>query len=112
MPKRDNTHIQDKVVELLEKGYGRVSICDKIGISLQSLINWENKNVDFLERTKKAQLQGMLKRKEAAENAVLKAFEKSWQSAAWYLERKHSDEYGKQITVSGVEEIKERLIIE
>lgn len=112
MLKKNNENIKNNIIELLEKGYGRLTACDKTGISIQSLINWENKDIEFLELTKKAQAQGLQKRKEAAENAVLKAFEKSWQSAAWYLERKHSDEYGKQVIISGAEEIKERLIIE
>jgi hypothetical protein len=32
---------------------------------------------------------------------ILKAAEKSWQAAAWYLERKKPDEYGQRTRIAG-----------
>ena len=89
------------------------TICDKIqqgitakeasitsGITEQTFYNWiqkgkeakSGKYFEFFESIKKAEAE----LKASYEKIVKDAGEKTWTAAAWYLERKYPDEYGKK----------------
>lgn len=87
--KRDKYHI-DKIFESLQNGDGRVRACKNAGISYQCFINWCD-DVEFFELIKKAENTGNDKIKDICKRRIIE--DKSWQSAAWWLERNFKNEY-------------------
>lgn len=100
--KRNNKEILNKIIEGIEKGNGRVSICKQVGIHYSTFLDWIDEdsprfNSAFSENIKKAENIGSIKLKEICENVILKtatdADKPIWQAAAWLLERKYPQEY-------------------
>jgi len=86
-----NEHTIKKLIDALGNGEGRIRACKIANIDHQTLVNWERKYLDFLERIKKAEDDGNIKIKDLSKRKVIE--DKSWQSGAWWLERKYSDEF-------------------
>ena len=63
------------------------------GITYETFRTWENEKSVFSVALKKAEAEC----KAARIATVLKASEKSWQAAAWWLERRCPDEYGRMV---------------
>lgn len=87
----------NEIVKHLETGMGRVDSCILAGISYETFTEWMKKP-EFSEAIKKAETRNKQR------NAVIvqKAAEKSWQAAAWWLERKYRDEFAKRDEITGV----------
>lgn len=85
----------DKVVNTLADGQGRVIACKTANINYQTFLNWLNDEtkIEFLEAVKKAEEVGNDRLKDLAKRAIIANFTKSWQSAAWWLERNHPKEF-------------------
>lgn len=100
--KRGNVAIQNKIVEVIQKGLGRIQACKAAKLNYQTFLNWLNPehpnfDLDFLETIKKAESEGLQTIKETCESVILKAATRenvpAWQAAAWMLERKFKNEY-------------------
>lgn len=78
----------DEISKYLEEGMNRVDACILAGVSYQTFLNWMEK-FEFLESIKRAETK--FKNKNIA--IIQKAAVKSWQAAAWLMERKYSDEF-------------------
>jgi len=100
--KRGNIAIQNKIVEVIQKGLGRIQACKAAKLNYQTFLNWLNPehpnfDLDFLETIKKAESEGLQTIKETCESVILKAATRenvpAWQAAAWMLERKFKNEY-------------------
>ena len=74
----------------LETGNNRTDSCVLAGISRDTLYEWIKTKPDISDAIKKAEL---ICKKNHIEN-IQKASIKSWQASAWWLERKHHEEFG------------------
>ena len=93
--------LQEKVCDVIRKGNYIEVACGYVGINAATYYNWMKKGraeksgkfLDFLNAVKKAE--------ESAEvmylDEIRKASSTSWQAAAWYLERKYPDRWGRKL---------------
>jgi hypothetical protein len=77
----------------LKKGCSYKDACAMEGISYETFRTWEKEKSVFSVALKKAEAEC----KAARIATVLKASEKSWQAAAWWLERRCPEEYGRNL---------------
>lgn len=82
--------IMASVCEVLEAGGSRNDAADMTGIAASTLHNALERDADFSERVKKAEVRGKLRHLEAIANSD------AWQASAWFLERKYPDEYARR----------------
>lgn len=95
--------LADEIVKSIEAGASNKDAATLNGVSEETFYKWSRENLadgtpnpeyhpEFPESLKKAET----KRKVAMVNRVLTAASRSWQAAAWYLERRYNDEYGRK----------------
>jgi type IV secretory pathway TrbF-like protein len=93
--------IEADIVELIKAGNYVDHACSTVGIHKSTYYDWlakakastrYNKYVRFSDAVEKAQ--GWSIARDVA--IITKASEKYWQAAAWKLERKHPDRFGRQ----------------
>ena len=65
------------------------------GISEDTLSNWKKDNSDFSEEIRKKEIE----HKRKLIQIIEKAAERSWQAAAWRLERKYKEEFSSQKSI-------------
>jgi hypothetical protein len=92
-PKKYNEETVNIIIEILSEGRGRVAAVKEAGITYHTFINWME-DVQFLQRIKKAEFIGYDRIKQSQIDKVIN--DKNWTSAAWWLERKYPDEFGKR----------------
>lgn len=83
----------DKITQAIRLGATYKLACDYAGISEDTFANWKRLHSDFSEAIKTAEggaVVGWLAKIEKA------ATEGNWQAAAWKLERRYPEMYGKQ----------------
>jgi hypothetical protein len=104
-------HITNKIFDALADGQGRVRACKIAGISYDTLLDWLSKYTEFSEALKKAEDCGNDKIKDICKRRIIE--DKSWQSAAWWLERNYPNEYRdrKDITTNGKDINKPQIIV-
>jgi len=89
------------LVDLLERGKGRVEACKVVDISYQTFLTWlsDPEKPEFLEAIKIAESKKWEYIKETCEKSVLTAATsgQTWLAAAWILERRYSELYGKRL---------------
>lgn len=94
--KKYNKETVDIFIECLDNGSGRVNAAKAANISYQCFLNWmkDETKSDFQELVKNSEYCGKDQNKENCKQKILK--DPSWQSAAWWLERNHPEEFGKR----------------
>ena len=98
-PRTDMSAPQDaarvrKICDAIALGATPALACKYAGISNSMYNNWRNAYPDFVEQLREAEGRGMmgwLLKIEAAANAG------AWQAAAWKLERRYPETYGRQV---------------
>lgn len=99
-PTKLNDEIQARIVAFLGAGAYIETAAAAAGVSKQTLYNWlhrgadgERRYVGFLDAVERAQSEADLRDlktiREAAQNGV-------WQAAAWRLERRHPEQWGRR----------------
>lgn len=83
--------MQAALCKWLKKGCNYKDACAMEGISYETFRTWEKEKSVFSVALKKAEAEC----KVARIATILKASDKSWQAAAWWLERRCPDEYGR-----------------
>ena len=83
--------MQASLCAWLKKGCSYKDACAMEGISYETFRTWQTEKPVFSVALKKAEAEC----KVARIQTILKASEKSWQAAAWWLERRCPDEYGR-----------------
>jgi len=83
--------ITDEIAKHLEGGTGRVDACTLAGLTFETFNQWmkDPRKPEFSESIKKAEA----KCKQRNIQLIQKAALDTWQAAAWWLERKHRDEF-------------------
>lgn len=81
--------ITDEICSYLSAGNTQRDSAALAGISEETYYTWQETHFEFSEAVKKAEY-----RCKARNIAIIqKAAEKTWQAAAWYLERRYHDEF-------------------
>ena len=104
-------HIIDKIKTSLENGDGRVRACKIADIHYSTFLDWYNNKPEFSELVKKAEDTGNDKIKDLCKRKIIE--DKSWQSGAWWLERKYPGEFknrSEQDHTSGGEKLQPTII--
>jgi hypothetical protein len=83
-----------RIIETLESGDGRVAACKNAGINYTTFLRWMDEKSEFCESVKKAEETGIDRIKDAQIQKILT--NESWQSAAWWLERRHAEQFAKR----------------
>ena len=81
----------EKITQALCDGQGRVRACKLAGIHYDTFMVWMRSKPEFAEAVKKAEATGNDKIKDICQRRIIE--DKSWQSAAWWLERNYQDQY-------------------
>lgn len=89
--------ITEIVCSYIEKGNSYDTSAQAVGICRQTLYNWMERGekgepdfLQFLQSIKKARAKAEMRHVEVIEDAM----DKSWQAAAWWLERRNRDKWG------------------
>lgn len=90
----------NKIIGSLQQGDGRVRACKAANIHYSTFLEWIEKKSDFSELVKKAEEVGYDRLKDLARRGVVEKFASHWQAAAWWLERKFPEEFGRREAIS------------
>lgn len=87
--------IHDKIIELIRAGNYAVTASGAVGICEDTYYRWIKEKPDFSEDIKKAKSECI------ARNVmtIQKASQKTWQAAAWWLERTNFELFGRKDNV-------------
>lgn len=83
-----------KICDAIRIGATFKLACDYAGITEDTFANWRKRYSDFSEQVKQAEGQGAIGWLAKIEKA---ANDGTWQAAAWKLERRYPNEYGRQV---------------
>jgi hypothetical protein len=89
-----NDEIVKRICDSIEKLKGRVNACEEANICYDTFLDWFKNRPEFTEAIKKAEARTEGKIKTMAVMSIVKAMQTNWFSAAWWLERKHPEEFG------------------
>jgi len=81
--------LEAEICKYISEGLSAVDACGLSGIGERTFFRWKNNNVNFVSAIKKAELI----HKKTAASTIINAGQKTWQAAAWWLERKYPDEF-------------------
>ena len=88
--KYDAAHIEP-LIQSLTDGEGRVRACNIANITHETFMNWMSEYSEFSDSVKKAEAIGNDRIKDLQKRKIIE--NTSWQSGAWWLERRYPDEY-------------------
>lgn len=92
-PSKKTDEAVQRIIELLSAGNYRRVAYTNAGISKETFLRWLREDHDFRAAVEKAE--GDADALHLA-NIQRAAIDGTWQASAWYLERKHPEEWGKQ----------------
>ena len=101
--------IVDNLIKYIEAGNYNKTACDAVGITEDTFYRWIKEHSEFSESIKRAEAKAITRNLLLIQNAA----KKSWQAAAWFLERKDYERWGRKELVGGIEDkpIKAEFII-
>jgi hypothetical protein len=100
-PSKYTPEVVERICYSLSQGNTRTTAATCAGIHIDTFHHWMNEFSDFSEAIKRAEEQAV----EHYVNVIHTASTQTWQAAAWYLERRRKEDFGKQdkvdITTNG-----------
>lgn len=78
-----------EICDNLKLGLTIKDVCEYVGINPDTFFDWQKNKPDFSDRIKRAQMEC----KRRCISIIHRASINSWQASAWWLERRHADEY-------------------
>lgn len=91
-PSKRQPETQAAIVAVLARGNTRTDAAAAVGISLDTFARWGHDDADFRAAVEKAEAEARIKRVLIIE----KAARTSWQAAAWHLERRDNEHWGRR----------------
>ena len=85
--------VEIKLMQAIKLGATHSMACAYAGISLTTFYAWKSKNTQFSDAVKEAEATGAITWLAKIEKA---ASDGSWQAAAWKLERRYPNDYGRR----------------
>ncbi len=82
---------REAILQALRLGNTRTCAAEAAGIDHGTLSHWTARYPEFLTEVKKAEAEAQ----QRAVKVIVDAAPTSWQAAAWLLERRHPNEWGK-----------------
>ena len=99
-PTKLTLDIQKKIVELIEEGQFAETTANCVGITERTYYNWiqrgKNEECGPYFQFFQAIEQASAKSEVEALDIIWKASERDWRAAAWYLERRFPNKWGKR----------------
>ena len=92
-PSKYTPAVVDKIVEALEAGASYKVAAAYAGIHFDTFNEWRERFSEFSDLVKKAEAEAAVGWLEVIDNA---AIDGTWQAAAWKLERRYPDEWGRR----------------
>ena len=93
-----NDEIVKELIKYIESGNYIETACDAVGIAKSTFYEWVKEKADFSNAVKKAESQAIARNLTIIQIAA----KKSWQAAAWFLERKDYERWGRKELVGGI----------
>jgi hypothetical protein len=100
-----NPELLDKICSALRAGNTRKASSEYAGISEVTFYAWIKTNLSFLSAVKKAEADAEV----SAVAVIKKAMPDTWTAAAWWLERRKPDDYGRNLTLRADKEVTKAL---
>jgi hypothetical protein len=97
-----------KLLEALKGGNTRRASCAAAGIDQTTLANWLKEYSDFSYAVEKAEGEAELRNLAVIQDAT----RTTWQAAAWWLERKHKQEWSSRVEQTGADGSPVKVIVE
>lgn len=91
-PTKQTAERARRIVEVLCGGGTRRAACATAGISEDTFARWLERSADFADAIEKAEAAAELR----CTKIVFDAASDSWQAAAWWLERRRSQDYSRR----------------
>lgn len=130
-PTKLNAEVQEAVCKALRAGNNRPAACAFGGITYQTLLNWSKRAeaslklledgetiedseipfVEFLEGVQKAEGLAQVEAVAVIQKAAREGVDGTWTAAAWWLERKFPDQWGRRERTDRREPIGDRIQI-
>ena len=90
-----NKEMEEEIIQLLSDGMSQTKVCIAMGISESTIIDHKNRFPKFSERIEKAK-----RATDAlAHKSVKVGMLKDWKAGAWWLERRHPEEFQEKKTI-------------
>ena len=102
----------NSALELIITGQSVPAACSLVGVSYPSFIGATRFHEDFAKHLAAAMLIRDNRRKEIAEERLIAGSKTDWKAAAWYLERKYPQEWGKRLEVSSTSDAGLHILVE
>lgn len=97
-PSKRTPEIEAAIYECLRLGMTCAQTCDSCGVSQSQFRNWRRNFRDFQDLVRRAEAEAVKLNLAVIQAAA--ASGKSWQAAAWFLERKHPEQWGRTETLT------------
>jgi transposase len=105
-PKKITEDREARYLEAIRKGNTQRAACSYAGFSEDTLARTRDSNADFADAIKKAEAEAEMRHVEIIDRAGTD----SWQASAWWLERRHSSDWGKKLDVTSAQQPLKALI--
>ena len=92
-PSKLNDETETKLLQAIQLGSTHAMACAYAGIGERTFYDWMSRNVQFKQKIKEAEAKGAVTWLAKIEKA---ATDGSWQAAAWKLERRYPNDYGRR----------------
>lgn len=92
-PSKRTPELERQIAECFRLGMSIPQVCDACGISQTQFRNWRKHYRDFQDLIRRAEAEAVRLNLSVIQAAA--ASGKSWQAAAWFLERKHPEQWAK-----------------
>ena len=102
-----NPELLDKICSALRAGNTRKASAEYAGITEETFYQWMKHNLSFLSAIKKAEADAEV----SAVAIIKKAMPETWTAAAWWLERRKPNDYGRNLALRADKEVA-RLLAE
>lgn len=83
----------ERLLEAIRIGATYKHACDYAGISFETFSQWQKQHPEFFEQVKAAEGAGVISNLQVIKTASAE----NWTAAAWLLERRHPEDYGRRV---------------
>ena len=83
----------ERLLEAIRLGATYRHACDYAGIHIDTFYGWQDKHPEFSEQIKLAEGAGVISNLQVIKTASAE----NWTAAAWLLERRHPEDYGRRV---------------